>query len=178
MIKNILLIFLSLTLWNCTKPIPRKPISKQSGSFIIQSIERNKQLKEEEETYIKSLIKKDTTQTYLESGSGFWYTYKKKDTISTTKPTFGDIVNFDYDLRYLNGDTIYSKKTLKNQNRVIDKEVLFYGLREGLKLMKEGETIEFIFPSQHAYGYYGDENKIGTNVPLLSKVTLNKITKK
>ena len=178
MIKKSLLVVLPFILWNCTKPIPRKPISKQSGSFIIQSIERNKQLKDEEENYIKELIKKDTINTYLESGSGFWYTYKIKDTVKTQKPSFGDIVNFDYDLRYLNGDTIYSKNSLKNQNHIIDKEVLFYGLREGLKLMKEGETIEFIFPSQHAYGYYGDEDKIKSNVPLISEVTLNSITKK
>ena len=60
----------------------------------------------------------------------------------------------------------------------MDKEELFTGLREGLKLMKAGETVTFIFPSQKAYGYYGDENKIGTNTPIISKVTVNSMTQK
>jgi FKBP-type peptidyl-prolyl cis-trans isomerase len=58
----------------------------------------------------------------------------------------------------------------------MDKQELFTGLREGLKLMKPGDDITFIFPSQKAYGYYGDDNKIGTNVPLICKVKLNTIT--
>ena len=55
----------------------------------------------------------------------------------------------------------------------MDQEILFTGLREGLKLMKPSEIITFIFPSQIAYGYYGDDNKIGTNIPIVCEVTLN-----
>ena len=58
----------------------------------------------------------------------------------------------------------------------MDKEELFQGLREGLKLMKAGEEVTFIFPSQKAFGYYGDGNKIGTNVPLIVNVNLKTIT--
>ena len=58
----------------------------------------------------------------------------------------------------------------------MDKEELFSGLREGLKLMKPSESVTFIFPSQKAYGYYGDENRIGTNVPLICNVNLKTIT--
>ena len=39
----------------------------------------------------------------------------------------------------------------------------------------EGETITFIFPSYKAYGYYGDQNKIGRNMPISTKVTLLEI---
>ena len=48
--------------------------------------------------------------------------------------------------------------------------------RDGLKLMKEGETITFLFPSYKAFGYYGINNKLGTNVPVQCTVTLNTIT--
>mgnify|MGYP003656434644 FL=1 len=57
----------------------------------------------------------------------------------------------------------------------MDQQELFTGLREGLKLMQAGETVTFLFPSHKAYGYYGDENKIGTNIPLVCKVTVNSI---
>ncbi|HAT65772.1 MAG TPA: gliding motility-associated peptidyl-prolyl isomerase GldI, partial [Flavobacteriaceae bacterium] len=38
-----------------------------------------------------------------------------------------------------------------------------------------GETVTFLFPSHKAYGYYGIENKLGTNVPVQSTVTLKSI---
>ncbi|MEM1003653.1 MAG: FKBP-type peptidyl-prolyl cis-trans isomerase, partial [Bacteroidota bacterium] len=77
----------------------------------------------------------------------------------------------------LRGNTIYSADEIGNKSYIIDKEELFTGLREGLKLMKPSESVTFIFPSQVAYGYYGDDEKIGTNVPLVCDVTLNTIIK-
>ena len=41
--------------------------------------------------------------------------------------------------------------------------------------MKQGETITFLFPSFKAFGYYGIDNKLGTNIPVQCTVTLNKI---
>lgn len=171
--------FSSLFLLNfgCKQPEARKPISQKSGEFIRKSIERNQELKNQEEAFILNLIKKDSLNSYLESGNGFWYKFTKKDTIPGPTAVVGDVVNFDYNLKYINGDTIYSKKELTNQNYAIDKETLFFGLRESVKLLKAGESATFIFPSQHAYGYYGDEKKIGANVPLISEVTVNSISK-
>ena len=40
--------------------------------------------------------------------------------------------------------------------------------------MKEGEVVTFIFPSQKAYGYYGDNDQIGRNEPLICEVSLLK----
>ncbi|MBW1294540.1 gliding motility-associated peptidyl-prolyl isomerase GldI [Aquimarina litoralis] len=168
--------FLAL-FFSCKAPEARKPVSVSSGSFINESINRNKELSAREEARIQKIIKQDTTHNYITSDGGFWYYYETKDTISNTTAKFGDIVNFNYDIKDLNGDTIYSRKELDTVNYAIDQEDLFFGLREGLKLMKEGETVVFLFPSYQAYGYYGDDHKIGTNIPLVSRVTLNKITK-
>jgi FKBP-type peptidyl-prolyl cis-trans isomerase len=49
------------------------------------------------------------------------------------------------------------------------------GLRDGIKLMKKGEKVTFLFPSHMAFGYHGDNKKIGTNEPLICTVTLNDI---
>ena len=166
-----------LIILGCKQPEARKPVSQKSGAFIKNSIERNQELKKQEEAFILKLIKKDSLKTYLESGNGFWYSYTKKDSIPGPKAIFGDIVNFDYNLKYINGDTIYSKKELSNQNYAVDKEALFFGLREAVKLLQAGESATFIFPSQLGYGYYGDEKKIGSNVPLISEVTVNSVSK-
>jgi FKBP-type peptidyl-prolyl cis-trans isomerase len=46
------------------------------------------------------------------------------------------------------------------------------GLRDGIKLMKKGETITFLFPSHMAFGYHGDDNEINPNEPLICTVYL------
>lgn len=172
-----LLVSLFALFFSCKAPEARKPISISSGSFINESINRNKELIAGEEAKIQKIIQQDTSRNYITSDGGFWYYYEKKDTISTLTAKFGDIVNFTYDIKDLDGEIIYSQKELDTVNYAIDQEDLFFGLREGLKLMKEGETVVFLFPSYQAYGYYGDDHKIGTNIPLVSRVTLNKITK-
>jgi gliding motility-associated peptidyl-prolyl isomerase len=164
---------------SCKSPEPRKPISVKSGSFFDQSIARNKKLYEAEKAQIQEIITKSSEDKYIASENGFWYAFQNKiESDSLKTPTFGDIVNFNHSISYLNGTVIYSREELKTRNYAMDKEELFTGLREGLKLMKAGETATFIFPSQKAYGYYGDENKIGTNTPIISKVTVNSVTQK
>ena len=115
---------------------------------------------------------------FIASQNGFWYYYNVKVEGDSITPKFGDIVNFNYNVTDFNNNIIYTEEELKAQNYAIDQEELFSGLREGLKLMKAGETVTFLFPSQKAYGYYGDENKIGANIPLICKVTINTITQK
>jgi len=177
--KLIIIFLLIVSVLSCkTTPEARKPVSSKSGSFIKESAERNKQLIQKERSFIESIIAKDTTLQYTASENGFWYSIITASENETPKPAFGDIVTFDYDISDINGNTIYSAETLKTKNYAMDQEELFSGLREGLKLMQTGETFQFIFPSQKAFGYYGDENKIGTNIPIKSKVTIQSITKK
>ncbi len=170
----ILIIFLAI---GCKQPEARRPIAVQSGTFINESITRNKALNKNEQALIEQYITQQDC-TYIASGSGFWYTYNTKiETDSIPTPQFGDVVNYNYNVKAFNGNIIYTTKTIKTQTYTIDQEELFTGLREGLKLMKPGETVTFLFPSQQAYGYYGDNNKIGHNTPLICQVTLNTITK-
>ncbi|WP_298534357.1 gliding motility-associated peptidyl-prolyl isomerase GldI [uncultured Algibacter sp.] len=174
--NKLITLLLVLLVFSCKTPEARKPISVKTGSFIDESVERNKKLNAKEQATIESLLKKQKLN-YLASESGFWYYYNTKleiDSLST--PNFGDIVNYNYNVKSLNGKLIYSKADLKTQNYTMDKEELFTGLREGLKLMKTGETVTFLFPSQKAYGYYGDEKRIGSNTPLICEVTINSIT--
>jgi gliding motility-associated peptidyl-prolyl isomerase len=173
--KLLVLIFLLLAMVSCKMPEARRPISTKTGSFIDASVERNKKLNAQEQATIKKLMERDK-KDYIASESGFWYYYNTKVDIDTLEtPDFGDIINFDYNVKDLNGSLIYSKDDIKDKTYVMDKEELFTGLREGLKLMKTGETVTFLFPSLKAYGYYGDQNKIGSNVPLICEVTVHSI---
>lgn len=176
--KKVLLLGFLVLAFGCKSPEARRPISVKTGSFIDTSVERNIRLNEHEHKIISELIEADTEASYLVSENGFWYQYDVKVEENDITPQFGDIVNFEYNISHLNGDPIYSTEELQPRNYAMDKEELFSGLREGLKLMKAGETVTFLFPSQKAYGYYGDSNKIGTSVPLKCTVTINTITQK
>lgn len=170
-------IFLILLVFSCKSPEAREPVSRNSGSFIKEAVERNKKLVAKEEAKIQEMIKEDSANQYISSPNGFWYYYEKQDTTATETPEFGDLVEFDYDIRTLDGETIYSDAEIPTRTYAMDKEELFSGLREGLKLMHEGETITFLFPSHKAYGFYGDKDRIGRNVPIISTVTLHTINK-
>lgn len=172
--KNLLLILTPVLLcFGCKSPEARMPESVQSGSFLKESVERNKKLNDSEQKKIEAIIESQPDKNFIASESGFWYYYISKVENDTIQPEFGDTVNFEYNVSNIEGEKIYESI---DRTYTIDKEELFTGLREGLKLMKPSETVTFIFPSQKAYGYYGDENKIGTNIPLICEVTLNTIT--
>ena len=168
-----LLIYLSFI--SCKPSEARLPVSNNSGTFIDASVQRNKQLNKREYAQVDAFIK-GSDQAFQSSEYGFWYAYNTKTKTNSQTPKFGDLIQYKCVFKTLNGQVIYPENELKIQNYYIDQQELFSGLREGLKLMKEGESITFIFPSQKAYGYYGDDKNIGSNVPLICDVSLLKIT--
>lgn len=176
--KRIVILVLALTILGCKSPEARYPVSHKSGSFIKSSAERNKKLNAAEYAQIQEIIQNNPEIDYVASQNGFWYHYNNKVEGDSITPLFGDIVNFNFDIKDLNGTIIYSEEDKQTQNYAMDQQELFTGLREGLKLMKAGETVTFLFPSQTAYGYYGDEDRIGTNVPIICKVKVNSIIQK
>lgn len=150
----------------------RKPISHSSGSFMKQSIARNKKMIKGEENQIAAVIKRDSTKQYIPSKKGYWYYYESRNLKDTLTPTKGDVALFDYEIKDLNGKIIYSKEELERQVYKVDKQDIMMGLRDGIKIMRKKEKIRFLFTSHMGYGYHGDNNKIGTNQPLFCTVTL------
>jgi len=178
MLRNIACLFiLFIVAFSCKSPQARRPIQQSSGTFIQESALRNKALYDEEKEHIQKIIDTDTIKDYIASDSGFWYFYNIKDSIAEPKPKLGDDVTFTYNIKELNGKTILSEEEVGLQRYKVDQtnQDLISGIREGIKLMQEGETVTFIFPSYKAYGYYGIESKLGTNIPIKSTVTLKTI---
>lgn len=168
----LLLVFL-LALASCSQQQARRPISQSSGSFLRESVERNKKLISGEEAKIDSIIKSDPNAKYIASQKGYWYRYDKKNTLDTLRPKKGDVANFSYEIKDLNGNVIYSELELRPQVYRVDKEQkIIKGLRDGIKLMRKNETVTFLFPSHMGYGYHGDDRRIGHNQPLICTVTL------
>jgi gliding motility-associated peptidyl-prolyl isomerase len=174
-IKQItLMVFGGVLLSCCSKQQPRRPISQSSGTFLKESAERNKKLISGEEAKIDSIIKSDPNNKYIASNKGYWYRYDVKNYQDTLRPKKGDVANFNYELKDLDGNIIYSELELRPQTYHVDKEQkIIMGLRHGLKLMHKKETVTFLFPSHMGYGYHGDNRRIGHNQPLICTVTLN-----
>ena len=179
MSKLLIILFSVVALHGCKSPEVRKPVQQNSGTFIDASIERNKKMVEEEENQIAALMASNPAQDYITSDNGFWYFYKTKNTLGTATAKFGDLVQFTYSVSDLDGNMIVSEKENGIQEYVIDQtnQELITGIRQGLKLMREGEKVTFFFPSHKAFGYYGMVDKIGANVPITSTVTLKSIDK-
>lgn len=175
--KLFYILVFSAIIVSCKSPEARRPVQSHSGTFIKESADRNKKIYDEEKIYIQNIIAKDSTRQYITSEYGFWYFYNKRDTTNTEMPDLGDLVKFTYDIKDLNGSLILSEKENGLQQYKVDQsnQELISGVREGIKLMKEGETVTFLFPSYKAYGYYGIEEKLGTNIPVQSTITLHSI---
>ena len=151
----------------------RRPISQASGSFMKRSVERNKKLIIGEEGQIDSIIKSNPKIKYLASKKGYWYTYEIQNKLDTLTPKKGDVAFFDYEIKDLKGNVIYSELELRPQTYLVDKQNIMMGLRDGIKLMHKNEKVNFLFPSHIGFGFHGDNKKIGANQPLLCTVTLH-----
>lgn len=173
-IKNsLLVVLLACFLWSCEQnQEARRPLSQASGSFMKKSIERNKKLVASEEDRIQAVIKKNAGIEFLASKKGYWYHFSKRNMQDTLTPKKGDVTFYDYEVKDLKGNIIYTKEETQPQTYYVDKQNIMMGLRDGIKLMRKKETFVFLFPSHMGYGYHGDNKKIGTNIPLLCTVTL------
>ncbi len=176
MIKNIIILIIVLVISSCSKPEPRKPIVRKTGSFLDESVKRNKEANKVEENILKLLMQKDSLHSYTNSENGFWYYYQIKDSLDLKSPIKGDKVLFTYDVKNLQNTILFSKDEIGNIDYIVDKQELISGLQDGIKLMKEGEIVTFLFPSFKAYGYSGNE-KVKPNEPLIITVELIKINK-
>lgn len=170
------LLLMTLLLAACSSPEARKPIIRKTGSFMNESIERNKVLNTLENQILMKKMEMDSVHDYYNSSHGFWYYYLKKADQDAYSPKRGDEVFFKHEIRTLNDSVLYQEKDLGTKSYLVDKEELITGLQDGIKLMKEGETVTFLFPSHKAYGYAGND-RVRPNEPLIYKVQILKINK-
>ena len=168
---------ISLGFIACKNETPRYPVSFSKKSSLEKTIAINKRLFSDEKARLEKYMQLDSTLTYINSNKGFWYAYKNKEE-NGSSPVKGDIVSFEQEIIGLDGTILYAKKDLGLRTYVVDKEHIIKGLKEGIKIMKEGEHVKFLFSSFVAYRMNGDNNQIiGSNEPIVSEIHLVKINK-
>ncbi len=166
---NFFIIAIFFILMSCEGTKARRPKQHSTTNFYKEVIEHNKKLNKREKYFLEQLIKKDTLNHYQTSSNGFWYTYVKKDTLSSLTPQKNDLVTIEYDIKDINNVSLYPTQKIAYK---VDKQDFIQALQDGVKLMKKGETITFLIPSYRGYGVVGDGDKIGINQPIKSTVTL------
>lgn len=150
----------------------RLPISQASGSYMEESIKRNKEMNLSEEQLIINQIEKDSINQFKQSQQGFWYTFINKNEQDTVSLKKGDLLALNLEVRDLEGNIIYDSITAQPKTYQVDQQKVFPGFREAIKLMKPQETAIFYFPSALAYGYLGDKNEIKSNQPIQMRITI------
>jgi gliding motility-associated peptidyl-prolyl isomerase len=170
----ILLLILAVS---CRETEARWPVSTRSGSFLKESAERNRKLLEKEEQLMAQIIQSDSLAHYFQSASGSYYYYENKNEEVGYTPQPKDEVTLNYALFTWANDTLYRSEEIGTVNYIVDREALFPGLRNAVKLLEAGETAVFLFPSSLGYGYHGDDNRIGPNTPLKCRISLLSINK-
>lgn len=155
----------------------RWPVTRQGGSFLKLSAERNKRLLEQEQALLDQIIQADSQHTWLSSESGSRYYYLQQAPGDGYTPRPDDLVTLTYDIRTWGNDTIYREAEIGLVRYKVDKQELFPGLRNSVKLLQEGESAVFFYPSSLAFGYHGDQERIGPNLPVQSTLTIINIEK-
>jgi gliding motility-associated peptidyl-prolyl isomerase len=171
---NIIFI-IGVLLFSCSESKSRKPVNHGGVSALEKTVAINKLLFANEEKKMQAYMVLDTIHTYINSKKGFWYTYISKNK-KGAKPVTGNKVVFEQDIVALDGTILYAKNTLGLRNYVVDKEHVIKGVKEGIKIMREGEVVKFLFSSFVSYRMNGDSARvIDSNEPIISTIKLIKI---
>ena len=110
-----------------------------------------------------------------ETGSGLRYwIYKRGDGIQVE---IGDLVEVEYVISFLNGDTAYTSQDDGPLVFIPGNAQVISGLEEGILLLKKGDHAKFIIPSHLAYGLIGDQDKIGKKATLVYDIKVLRIKK-
>ena len=169
---NILVLLFFAFFLACNSPSPRRPIVKSSTPVLEKSVTLNKKIVALEQAYIKRFVAKDTLHDYINSNKGFWYCYLHKNS-SKPSPYKGNQVFYEQEIQSLDGTVLVSKEALGIQSYVVDKEHRMKGLQEGIKIMRLGEEMQFVFSSFVAYRSKGNlEFNIGPNQPIVCRIKL------
>lgn len=86
----------------------------------------------------------------VETESGLQYRILEEGETDGASPTLESIVAIEYEARRINGSIFDTTENIGPQETEV--RGLLEGLEEGLQLMKEGATYEFVIPSYLAYG--------------------------
>ncbi|MDR1877097.1 MAG: hypothetical protein LBQ84_05685 [Flavobacteriaceae bacterium] len=178
---KLLKLFLSLTfaliLYSCQKKEVFQPIdSKSDSDYLKNSQEYSKAREENERKYLQKWVNKQEDSlnyTFQPTSSGIWIRFIEEK--NQPKAKNNDWVKYTAEIKTLSNEVIYTTTEFGERQGFLGKFKETRGIESGLYTMGKGDVAELVLPSFTAYGLYGDDNKIGANVPLLITLTLHDV---
>ena len=146
-----------------------KPNSLNQDQVAEKLLEANKAAIEVENKQIDKLID-SLGWNMLKTTTGLRYEIIEKE--NGPKAETGKIARFEYEIRLLNGEIIYSSKQSGPKEFRIGSGGVESGLEEGMLLLHSGDKAKFVIPSFLAHGLSGDQDRIPPKATLIYTVKL------
>lgn len=89
------------------------------------------------------------------------------------KAIYGQMVRFEYEIKLLNGSTIYSSDKSGPKEFKIGSGGVESGLEEGVLLLKKGDKARLVIPSYLAHGLSGDQDRIPPKATLIYTIKIS-----
>ncbi len=134
-----------------------------------ESSDMNKAWVKEEHELINKFVQRNQWNT-TKTGTGLQYFIYKQGNGEFAKPGMQAMVHFSITL--LDGTECYSTLDSSPVSFRIERDLVEYGLHEGITKMKVGDKAKLIIPSYLAHGLAGDLNKIPTLATIVYDIKL------
>jgi gliding motility-associated peptidyl-prolyl isomerase len=167
---------LLLIFHSCQKKEIFQPVDKLTSSFLKDSREYSKSREEKERSYLQKWVDKQRdslNNIFQPTSSGIWLRFIENKGQPRVVST--NWVEYSAEIKTLSGEVIYTTTEFGKKQGILGKFKDIRGIESALYMMGKGDVSEIVLPSFTAYGLYGDENKIGANVPLLITLTLDNV---
>ena len=126
---------------------------------------KNDELWNIEREQIRTYLKNNGITDYVEDEkAGLFYYFTDLDSIGTGRPNVTSVVEMNYSIRDLAGNTLFA--TASGEAEMIDLDAAIVGWQLGLPNFYRGSKVVLILPSRLAYGengFYDAVNNI--NIP-------------
>lgn len=163
-------IFIALSIISCSNKQKVNNAGRLNQDQITEKLlEANKAAIKLENDQIDTLISSSGWEM-LETPTGLRYQIIEKG--KGPKTTSGKLVEFEYDVKLISGELIYSSEQSGPKEFRIGSGGVESGLEEGILLLKVGDKARLIIPSYMAHGLSGDQDKIPPKATLIYTVKL------
>jgi len=162
------ILIISVIVISCAKQNP----VYDSGNEVLSSNEievsknRSKNLNILERHQIEDWIK-NQSQNYYSMGMNYWVDIENLN--KNHKKADGDKVSYEYDIYDFNMVKLYNKSK-SNKEVILGKFEELAAVEDALRYADKNQKLTLLIPSVLAYGTYGDNDKIDTDMPIIIKL--------
>lgn len=163
-------LFLILVLSSCAKNSQVHPPvgGLLSQTDLVRSRNRAKILNETERAQIQDWIKSQNEKFYP-MAMNYWS--NQPELILQNKKPEGTSVSYSYELYDFDQTKIYPEPVIRKNVQIGNFQDL-KAVENAVRYLKSGQEATLLVPSSLAFGNYGDNKKIGNDIPLIIKINV------